>query len=129
MIQVKKGLRYSPLLLRHATLLRNNLKDDKYTFLAQIFGYPSTTQLNDYSNSSWKDIDGLCHETLERKSGDFENNSKSLVRLDFRRTVLLSHDTMMNKEQLNFDKHGMRIIGTTVDTFNKKEIDLELKLL
>ena len=36
---------------------------------------------------------------------------------------------MTTKEKLNFDKHGMQIIGTTVDTFNEKEIDLELKLL
>ena len=97
--------------------------------MAQTFGYPSTTQLKNYSSSSWKDADSPCHEILERKRCEFEYNNKSLVRLDFRRTVLLSHDTMMNKEQLNFDKHGMRIIGTTVDTFNKKEIDLELKLL
>ena len=93
----KKGLRYSPLLLRHTSVLRNKLKEDKYTFLAQTFGYPSTTQLKNYSNSSWKDEDGLCHETLDRKGGDFENNNKSLDRLDFRRTGSLSQDAMMTK--------------------------------
>ena len=65
----KKELRYSPLLLRHTIVLRNKLKDDKYTFLAQTFGYLSTTQLKNYSNSSWKDA-------------DFENNNKSLDRLN-----------------------------------------------
>ena len=68
----KKGLRYSQLLLRHATVLKNKLKDDKYTF-SQIFGYPSTIQLNNYSSLSWKDSDGLCHEILERKRCEFEN--------------------------------------------------------
>ena len=36
---------------------------------------------------------------------------------------------IFTKEKLNFDKHGMRIIGTADDTFNEKGIDLELKLL
>ena len=27
---------------------------------------------------------------------------------------------MTTKEKLNFDKHGMRIIGTADDSFNKK---------
>ena len=28
----KNGIRHSPLLLRHATILRNKLKDDKHSF-------------------------------------------------------------------------------------------------
>ena len=82
--QSKKGLRYSLLSFRHATFLRNKLKDDKYTFLAQIFGYPSTTQLKNYISSIWKDSDGPCNEILERKRCEFENNNKSLDKLDFR---------------------------------------------
>ena len=42
----KNGIRYSPMLLRHATVLRNTLKEDKYSFLAKQFGYPSATTLN-----------------------------------------------------------------------------------
>ena len=82
-------MRYSPLLLRHATILRNNLNDDKYTCLVQAFGYLSTTQLNTYINSSLKEADDLCHETLDRKRYEFENNNKSLDKLCFRRMVLL----------------------------------------
>ena len=122
----QKGLRYSPLLLRHATVSWNKLKDDKYTLLAQTFGYPGTTQLNNYSNSSWKDKDGPCHEILKRKRCEFKNNGKSLDKLDFRRMGSLSPDAMMTKEKLNFDKHGMRIIGTADDSFNEKGINLEL---
>ena len=88
-----------------------------------------TTQLNNYTKSSLKDVDGLCHETLERKKIEFENNNKPLDRLYFRRMGLLSQDTMMTKQKLIFDKHDVRIIGTTGDTFNGKLIDLELKLL
>ena len=116
------------LLLRHATVLRNKLKDDKYTFLAQTFGYPSTTQLNNYSSSSWKEEDGPCNDILERKRCEFENNNNFLDKLNFRRMGSLSQDAMMTKEKLNFDKHGMRIIGTADDSFNEKGIDLELKL-
>ena len=71
----------------------------------------------------------MCHETLERKRGDLENNNKDLDILDFLRTGSLSQDAMMTKEKLNFDKHDMRIICTADDIFNKKRIDLELKLL
>ena len=91
-------MRYSPLLLRHANVLRNKLKNDKYTFLAQTFGYLSTTQLNNYSNSSWKDVDSLCHETLDRNRGDFKNNNKSSDRLDFRRTGSLSQDDIYQRK-------------------------------
>ena len=62
-------------------------------------------------------------------SCDFENNNKSLDKLDFRRTGLLSQDTMMVKEKLYFDKHSKRIVGVADDTFNEKGIDLELKIL
>ena len=37
----KYGILYSPLMLRHATVLRNKLNDHKYDFLSQTFGYPS----------------------------------------------------------------------------------------
>ena len=63
----KKGLRYSPLLFCRVAVLRNKLKDGKFTSLAQNVFYPSTTKLNSYSNSRWKDTDTLCHETLEKK--------------------------------------------------------------
>ena len=82
----KNGIRYSPLLLRHATVLRNKLKDDKYSFLAKTFGYPSTTTLNRYSSSSWKDENGLCHKVLDVKRSDLEKSNKCLDRLDSRRT-------------------------------------------
>ena len=90
---------------------------------------PSTTQLNNYSNSSWKDSDGLCHEKLESKRCYFENNNKSLDKLDFRRMGSLSQDGMMVKEKLYFDNHGQLIVGIAGDTFNEKGINLELKLL
>ena len=96
--------------------------------MAQTFGYPITTQLNNYSNSSWKDTDGLCHEILERKRCAFEKK-KSTDRLDFRRTGLLSQDTIMVNEKLCFDKHGNRIVSVTDDNFNEKGFDLKLKLL
>ena len=32
----------------------------------------------------------------------------------------LSQDTIITKERLKFDKHGMPIIGTADDTFNEK---------
>ena len=125
----KNGIRYSPLLLRHATVLRNKLKDDKYSFLAKTFGYPSTTTLNRYSSSSWKDENGLCNKVLDVKRSDFEQSNKCLDRLDFERTGSLSQDAMMTKEKLCFDKHGMRIVGTADDAFNENGIDMELKLL
>ena len=73
-------------MLRHATVLRNKLKDHKYDFLSQTFGYPSKTSLNRISNSSWKYPDGLCHKILERKRWELEKNNKDLERIDFRRT-------------------------------------------
>ena len=62
----------------------------------------------------------MCHETLERKRSEFENNNKSLDILDFRRMGSLSQDTIITNEILKFDKHGMPIIGTADDTFNEK---------
>ena len=50
-------------------------------------------------------------------------------RLDFRRTGLLSQDTIMVNEKLCFDKHGNRIVSVTDDNFNEKGFDLKLKLL
>ena len=35
----------------------------------------------------------------------------------------------MIKEKTCFDKHGIQIVGTTDDTFNKNGIDMALKLL
>ena len=56
-------------------------------------------------------------------------SNNSLDRLDFRRMGLLSQDTMIIKEKVFFDKHGIRIVGTTDDTLNENGIDMELKLL
>ena len=116
-------------MLRHATILRNKLKNDKYSFLAKTFGYPSTTTLNRYSSSSWKYANGLCHKVLDSKRFDLEKSNKCLDRLDFRGTGSLSQDAMMVKEKMCFDKHGMRFVGIADDTFNENGIDMELKLL
>ena len=35
----------------------------------------------------------------------------------------------MVKGKMRFDKHGMRIVGTTDDSFNENCIEMELKLL
>ena len=35
----------------------------------------------------------------------------------------------MVKGKIRFDKHGMRIVGTTDDSFNENCIEMELKLL
>ena len=98
-------------------------------FLAKTFGYPSTPTLNRYSSSSWKDANGLCHKVLDSKRFDLEKSNKCLDRLDFRRSGSLSQDDIMLKEKNIFDKYGMRIVGTTDDTFNENGIDMELKLL
>ena len=58
-----------------------------------------------------------------------EKSNKCLDRLDFRRTGSLSQDAMMVKGKMHFDKHGMRIVGTTDDSFNENCIEMELKLL
>ena len=97
--------------------------------MAKTFGYPSTTTLNRYSSSSWKDANGLCHKVLDIKRSDLEKSNKCLVRLYFRRTGSLSQDAMIVKEKICFDKHGMRIVSTTDDTFNENGIDMEWKLL
>ena len=90
----------------------------RYILFGSKIWLPKYNPIKIYSNSSWKDVDGWCHETLERKICEFENSSKSLDRLDFRRMESLSQGTMITKEKLNVDKYGMRIIGTADDTFN-----------
>ena len=95
----KNGIRYSHLLLRHATVIRNKLKDDKYSFLAKTFGYPSTRTLNKYSSSSWKDANGLFYKVLESKRLNFEKLNKCLGRLDFYRIGSRSLDAIMVKEK------------------------------
>ena len=97
--------------------------------MAKTFGYLSITKLNRYSSSSWKDANDLCHKVLNSKRFDLEKSNKCLDRLDFRRSGSLSQDDIMLKEKIYFDKYGMRIVGTTNDTFNENRIDMELKLL
>ena len=77
----KKGIRYHPLLLRYATVLKIKLKGNTYYFLAQKFGYSSTVSLNRYNSLNWKDGDGVCHKILESKRYDLKKSNKSLGRL------------------------------------------------
>ena len=97
--------------------------------MAKTFGYPSITTLNRYSSSNWKDANDLCHKVLDSKRFDLEKSNKCLDRLDFRRSGSLSQDNIMLKEKIYFDKYGMRIVGTTDDSFNENCIEMELKLL
>lgn len=63
-----QGHSYSPLLIRFAIMLRNNVSQSKYDFFRKAFGLPTNATLCQYRSADTTSEDGLMHETCRQQA-------------------------------------------------------------
>jgi len=93
-----KGHLYSPLLIRFAIMLRNNLSQSKYEFFRRAFGLPTNATLCEYRSADTTADDGLMHETCRQQAIAMHN--LNIPRGDFRWHLAMSFDSHSIKEML-----------------------------
>ena len=93
-----QGHSYSPLLIRFAIMLRNNVSQSKYDFFRKAFGLPTNATLCQYRSADTTSEDGLMHETCRQQA--IALHQQNVPRGDFRWYLALSFDSHTIKEML-----------------------------
>ena len=133
----KTHVRYNPLMIRFAIILRQKLKGPLYKTLSDVFNLPSPRTLNRYDTKDSSSPDGIMYETIRSMRDDqrtfnsttSEEGTEYSSKVFFSRLGTLSADSMCEKEKVTCNMHTLRFIGFADDALSEDVLTAELNSL
>ena len=114
----KKQVRYHPIMIRFAVMLRSKMNKGTYAFVAGIFNLPSSRSVAYYDSVDGSAKDGILFDAvrlLQKRLRDTmkEGKTKGMAdcRVEWMRMGSLSFDSMSIMAKVKFDPHSNELVG------------------
>ena len=113
-----KQVRYHPVMIRFAMMIRSKMNRGSYDFLASVFNLPSSRTVSKYDSVDGSSKDGVLYEVvrlLKGRLGDKIRNGKQNGmtddQIEWMRMGSLSFDSMSIKNKVKFDPNTHELVG------------------
>ena len=117
-VKGKKQVRYHPIMIRFAMMIRSKLNRGTYDFVANVFNLPSSRLISSYDSVDGSSKDGVMFEVarvLGRRLADAmktaKDDGKTDRQIEWMRMGSLSFDAMSIKNKVKYDPNSHELVS------------------